>query len=274
MRRRTLLASGGTAVVGSAVAGGAAIRSAWNSSERSIDRAEEALDADRRIDVLLEGTDREAAVYETTGPDEGPTAVVLGGVHGNEINGYRVAADATSWEIDAGRLVVIPFADVVAVERDSREGPDGDLNRLFPAGEAPESDLARAIWAVVEGADPDVVIDLHRSRGLFDTHHRWVGQAIFPTEAGDAVEDAEYVVDYMNDHHVPRTMRFHRFVMGNVQDDARDAGLLVQKVHHDLGVTGFLVESTEFLLDLDTQIRWTEAMTGLLLERHGVRRTA
>lgn len=273
MRRRTLLASGGTAVVGTAIAGSAAIRSVRNSPERSVARAEEAIDGDRRTGVLLEGTDRETGVYEVVGAEAGPTAVILGGVHGNEINGYRVAADATSWEIDAGRLVVIPFADVVAVERDSREGPDGDLNRLFPAGETPESDLARAIWTVVEGADPDVVIDLHRSRGLFDTHHRWVGQAIFPTAAGDAVEDAERVIEYMNDHHVPRTMRFHRFVMGNVQDDARDAGLLVQKVHHDLGVAGFLVESTAFLLDLGTQIRWTDAMTELLLGRRGVRRT-
>jgi uncharacterized protein len=273
MRRRTLLASGGTAIVGSAIAGGAALRSMRNSADRSLERAEDALADGRVVDVLLEGTDRETAVYEVTGADEGSTAVVLGGVHGNEVNGYRVAADATGWEIDAGRLVVIPLADVVAVERNTREGPDGDLNRLFPAGDEPESDLAGAIWSVVEEADPDVVIDLHRSRGLFDTHHRWVGQAIFPTAAGDAVEDAERVIEYMNDHHVPRTMRFHRFVMGNVQDDARDAGLLVQKVHHDLGVAGFLVESTAFLLDLGTQIRWTDAMTELLFGRRGVRRT-
>ncbi|MFC7007341.1 hypothetical protein [Halalkalicoccus salilacus] len=78
----------------------------------------------------------------------------------------------------------------------------------------------------------------------------------------------------MNEHYVPWTMRFHRFTLGNVQDDDRDAGLLVQKVNLDLNVAGFLVESTDFLLDLDTQIRWTGAITELLLDRHGIRRTA
>lgn len=274
MRRRTLLASGGTALAGSAIAGGAAIRSMRSSAERSLSRAEDALVDDRHVDTLLDGTDRETPVYEVEGSEDGPTAVILGGLHGNEINGYRAAADATGWEIDAGRLVVIPLADIAAIEADTREGPDGDLNRLFPGGQEPESDLAQAIWEVVEGADPDVVIDLHRSRGLFDTHHRWVGQAIFPTAAGEAIEDATAVIEYMNDHYVPTTMWFHRFSMGNVQDASRDFGLLVQKVNLDLGVTGFLVESTDFLLDLDAQIRWTDAMTELLLDRNGIRRTA
>lgn len=274
MRRRTLLASGGTAIAGSMIAGGAALRSRRNPPERSLERAQEALETDRVSQRLLEGTGRETSVYEVEGAEEGPTAVLLGGVHGNEVNGYRAAAGVTDWEIDAGRLVVIPLAETVAAERNTRHGPDGDLNRLFPAGQELESDLAREIWDVVEGADPDVVIDLHRSRGLFDTHHRWVGQAIFPTAAGEAVEDAAAVIDYMNDHYVPTTMRFHRFSMGNVQDESRNFGLLVQKVNLDLAVTGFLVESTEFLLDLDTQIRWTEAITELLLERNGIRRTA
>lgn len=274
MRRRTLLASGGTALAGSMIAGGAAIRSVRRSPDRSIARAENALDRDRIAETLMEGTDRETAAYEVDGSEEGPTAVILGGIHGNEINGYRVAADVTGWEIDAGRLIVIPFANVIAIERNTRGGPDGDLNRLFPGGREPESDLARAIWAVVEGADPDLVIDLHRSRGLFNTHHRWVGQAIFPTEAGGAIDDAASVIDHVNEHHVPWTMRFHRFTMGNVQDDDPDAGLLIQKVNLDLNVAGFLVESTDFLLDLDTQIRWTGAITELLLDRHGIRRTA
>lgn len=274
MRRRTLLASGGTVIAGSIIGGGAVIRSIQTSGDRSVTCAETALNQDRITEILLEETDRETAVYEVDGPEAGPTAVIIGGIHGDEINGYRVAADATDWEIDAGRLVVIPLADIVAIERNTREGPDGDLNRLFHGQQEPDSDLARAIWNVVEGANPDIVIDLHRSRGLFDTHHRWVGQAIFPTEAGDAINNAKYVSEYMNKHYVPQTMWFHRFVMGNVQNDQRDAGLLVQKVQLDLDVAGFLLESTEFLLDLETQVRWTDAMTELLLEQYGIRRTA
>lgn len=274
VRRRTFLPSGATALTGALIASVAAVRSLQHSPDRSLARAKDALNQDRIIELLMEGTEHETGVYEITGSKEGPTAVILGGMHGNEINGYRVAADVTNWEIDAGRLIVIPFANMVAIERNSRRGPDGDLNRLFPSGEEPESALARAIWRVVEDADPDIVIDLHRSRGLFNTHRRWIGQVVLLTEAAGTIDTAEDVINYMNEHHVPRTMRFHRFTMADVHDTDRDSGLLIQKVHHELGAPGFLVESTSFLLDLKTQLRWTATITEQLLERYGIHRTA
>lgn len=276
MRRRTLLPFGATTLTGALIAGVAALRSWHHSPERSLARARDALNQERVVETLMEGTNRETAVYEITGSKEGPTAVVLGGMHGNEINGYRVAANTTNWEIDAGRLIVILLANIVAIERNSRRGPDGDLNRLFPSGQEPESALARAIWGVIEDADPDVVIDLHRSRGLFNTHHRWIGQVILLANAqGErAIDTAEYVIDYMNENYVPRTMRFHRFTMADIHEIDRGSGLLIQKVQRDSGVAGFLVESTDFLLDLETQIRWTTMITEQLLKQNGIQRTA
>ncbi len=225
----------------------------------------------------MEGTNHETGVYEITGAEEGPTAVILGGMHGNEINGYRAAANITNWEIDTGRLIVIPLANIAAIEQNNRRGPDGDLNRLFPSGQEPESALARAIWRVVKDADPDVVIDLHRSRGLFNPHHRWIGQVILTANAQgerkQATDTAEYVIDYMNENHVPQTMRFHRFTRVDIRDINRGSGLLIQKVQHELDSTSFLVESTDFLLDLETQIRWTTTITEQLLEQNGIQRT-
>ncbi|WP_122091186.1 succinylglutamate desuccinylase/aspartoacylase family protein [Halalkalicoccus subterraneus] len=252
----------------------AAIRSFQHSPGRSLDRAKNALDRDRIVETIMENTAHETAVYEVTGSAEGPTAVILGGMHGNEINGYRVAANITSWDIDAGRLVVIPFATILAIERNDRRGPDGDLNRSFPSEQPPESALARAIWRVITDADPDVVIDLHRSRGLFNTHHRWVGQVILHTEANRATDTATDVCRSMNDHYVPRLMRFHRFTPVAMDDIDRGTGLLIQKAQHDLDVASYLVESTDFLLDIDTQIRWTATITNLLLAEHGIQRTA
>lgn len=274
MRRRILLPPGATALTGALIASVAVVRSLQHSPDRSLARAKDVLNQDRIVETLMEGTDHETAVYEVTGSEEGPTAVILGGMHGNEINGYRVAADATNWEIDAGRLIVIPLANIVAIERNSRRGPDSDLNRLFPSEQEPESTLARAIWGVVEKADPDVVIDLHRSRGLFTTHHRWVGQVILRTKANGATDTANDVVDNMNDHFVPRTMRFHRFTTADIHDIDRGTGLLIQKVQRDLGAPGFLVELTDFLLDLKTQLRWTTTITEQLLRQYGIQRTA
>lgn len=276
MRQRTLLPPGATALTGALIAGGAALRSLQHSPGRSLKRTKDALNQDRIVEILMEGTNRETAVYEITGSKEGPTAVVLGGIHGNEVNGYRVAANVTNWEIDVGRLIVVPLANMVAIERNSRRGPDGDLNRLFPTGQEPKSALARAIWDVIEDADPDVVIDLHRSRGLFNTHPRWIGQVLLLTKAhGEkAINTAEYVIDYMNDHHVPRTMRFHRFTIADIHDTDRDSGLLIQKVQRDLDSPGFLIELTDFLLDLKTQLRWTTTITEQLLKQNGIQRTA
>ena len=263
-----------TTLTGALIAGVAAIRSLQHSPDRLLKCAKDALNQDRIVETLMDGTNHETAVYEVNGSQEGPTAVILGGMHGNEINGYRVAANVTNWEIDAGRLIVIPLVNIIAIERNSRRGPDGDLNRLFPSEREPESALARAIWGVTEDADPDVVIDLHRSRGLFNTHYRWVGQVILQTKANGATDTVNDVVDDMNDYFVPRTMPFHRFTTASIHDIDRGTGLLIQKVQHDLGAPGFLVELTDFLLDLNTQIRWTTTITERLLDQYGIQRTA
>lgn len=220
--------------------------------------------------TLLEGTPQETTYYELDSGSGDATGVVLGGVHGNEVNGYRAAEDVVEWELDRGSLVVVPWADVVAIERQTRGGPEGDLNRMFPSDDEPETDLARSLWDLVSGYDPDVVIDLHRSRGIYETHHQWVGQAIFPTAAGDAPSEAVAVIENVNERSVPRTLWFHRFTLGNTLTG--DAPMLVHKVGADLNTPGYIVELTDFLLDLDTQVEWTRRITERLLERHGIDR--
>ncbi|MFC4987030.1 succinylglutamate desuccinylase/aspartoacylase domain-containing protein [Saliphagus infecundisoli] len=269
MHRRTVLGAGAAV---SGLAGGATlVRSRAESSGPG-----EPADPHREMALsrrpIMEGTDRETTVFELEGPETGPTAVVVGGVHGGETSGYRAAEEVIGWGIERGTLVVIPWAEIVALERNERGGPDGDLNRQFPAGREPTTELARALWAEVERSDPDVVLDLHRSRGIYGTHHRWVGQAIFPTAAGDAPADAGAVIEHMNDEHVPRTMVAHRFSMGNTLTG--EGPLLIHKVGGDLDRAGFLVELTDFLLDPGTQVRWTLEITERLLERYGMARIA
>lgn len=221
------------------------------------------------VDTIMDGTRWETPVYTVHGAESGPTGVVVGGVHGDEPNGYRAAEAIAEWEIEEGMLVVVPRANAVAIERGTREGPDGDLNRQFPTGEAPTTELARAIWDVVREHEPDVVVDLHRSRGIYGTHDKWVGQAIFPTAVDGAVSDARAVIEETNEETVPWTMRFHRFALGPPLDGG--SPLLIHKVAGDLDRPGFLVELTEFLLDLDTQVRWTKRIAERLLERNGIR---
>lgn len=264
MNRRSVLTAG-AATLGVALGVRRRIVPARNRRTRGPARG------DVEADTIMEGTQWETPVYTVQGTESGPTGVVVGGMHGDEPNGYRAAEAIAEWQLDEGTLVVVPRANAPAIERGTREGPEGDLNRKFPTGEDPTTELAGAIWDVVRERDPAVVVDLHRSRGIYGTHDKWVGQAIFPTAVDGAVSDARTVIEETNEGTVPWTMRFHRFALGPPLDGG--SPLLIHKVAGDLDRPGFLVELTEFLLDLDTQVRWTKRITERLLERNGIRRS-
>ncbi|WP_199174917.1 M14 family metallopeptidase [Halegenticoccus soli] len=231
-------------------------------------RAGGAAEAKRTTETILTGTNQETEVVTVDAPESGPTAMVFGGVHGSERSGYLAAEDVAEWEFRSGTAVVVPRANRVAIERGTRHGIGGDLNRQFPPGEEPTTELARALWEVVERHDPDVVLDLHWARGIYGVHRGSVGQAVFPAAVGNAVERADAAIEYVNDEHVPWAMPFHRFRRGNVIDG--DAPLLVHKVVGDLDRPGYIVEATTFLLDLRTRVRWTKLLASTLLAQHGV----
>ncbi|WP_231183605.1 succinylglutamate desuccinylase/aspartoacylase family protein [Haladaptatus sp. DYF46] len=252
MRRRSLLSKAGVFLAGStamSVAG-----SGLESPEPSY--------------RILPETKYETGVFVREGADDGPTAMVVGGIHGDEQCGYRAANDIAGWQIDRGKLVVLPKANRVAIRKNRREGEHGDLNRQFPTGEEPETELARAIWNVVERHDPDVVLDLHRSVGIYGYHESSVGQVIWPTDAGNASEYANRTTKELNGSVVPWYMPFHEYRRGGELDGSRP--MLVHKVAGELDRPGYIVETTEFFLDADTRVRWERAAATDLLSRHGI----
>lgn len=224
---------------------------------------------ERTTDTILPDTRYETEVTTVEAPESGPTAIVFGGIHGNERAGYRSAENVAGWEFGAGTVVVVPRANRPAIERDRRLGVEGDLNRLFPPGREPESELARALWGVVEDIDPDVLLDLHRSTGIYRVHNGSVGQAIFFTE-GKAAEHAAETIDYANDEYVPWYMFAHDFKRGGAVSGT--APLLIHKAHADLRVDGHLVEVTNYLLSLRAQVEWESAVAERLLSHHGIAR--
>ncbi|MCT9096268.1 succinylglutamate desuccinylase/aspartoacylase family protein [Haloarchaeobius sp. HME9146] len=225
---------------------------------------------DRTRESLLPGTTYQTPVVTIDADQAGPTALVVGGLHGDERSGYRAAEAVAEWSFDAGTVVVLPRANVPAIRRGTRENDNGDLNRKFtPTGE-PETRLARAIWSLVEETEPDVVLDLHRSRGIYRIHPRNVGQAIFPTAAGDATAHAEATCSFLNDAEIPWSMPLHRFTTGGDMDGS--APLLGHKVGDDLGTPAYIVETTTFITDLQTRVDWTTAAAEHLLAKHGIER--
>lgn len=214
----------------------------------------------------------ETTAYVIESAADGPTALVIGGIHGDEPAGFEAAANVTEWEIDAGTLVVVPEAYPSAVEPGTREYEGVDINKQFPVGEGPTTPHARALWNEIESHDPDAVLDLHSSMGIYDsdvTDGRGVGQAIFPTVTGGAEERARAVVEAMNERHVPDDLTDdHRFELGNPL--GRSGRILMRKVAGDLEASGYLVETTKHRTDLELRIEWTETIARKLLREHGL----
>ena len=253
-RRSVLSLAGGCALAG---AGMAAVGGAQEQ-----DRAD---GLTRESFVVREGTDEETTVYVTTADADGPTAVVVGGVHGNEVAGYTAAGAVADWEIGAGTLVTIPEANAVAIERGTRTDDDGvDLNRQFPEGSDPTTDLARALWDVLVEYEPDVVIDLHESTGVYANDPvDGVGQAIFRSDgaaAAAANDAARYVTrNYVDDP----DLAFQTGPFTGPNTDPR--GLLVHKATRDLGAEAFLAETLSTDVSLETRVQWHSAIVERLL---------
>jgi predicted deacylase len=96
----------------------------------------------------------------------GPTALVLGGNHGDEYEG-QIAALNLGWEVDPsdiqGRLIIIPCLSMEASRGGTRLWPDGaNFNRSFPGSpDGPPTQqladfLTRAIFPRA-----DIVCDMH-----------------------------------------------------------------------------------------------------------------
>jgi hypothetical protein len=209
-------------------------------------------------------------VYVVEGDASGPTVFVTGGLHGDERSGARAAGRIARWQVDAGRLVVVPRVNQVALKRNTREGVGGDLNRAFPPQGRPETKLARALWDEVAARDPDVLVDCHSSKGIYDLHQEFVGQAVFPAAVGRSPQRADRAVAATNEAVVPWSMPFHDFERGNLLYG--DAPLLAHRAAAR-DVASYIVETTKFVTDLQTRVDWNVELVEHLLSEHDVHRT-
>lgn len=92
---------------------------------------------DLAVGTLPSGTKIElrANVFRATEP--GPCALVLGGVHGDEINGVEIVRrsleEGVFENLIKGTVIAIPLLNIFGFINFSREVPDGkDVNRSFP----------------------------------------------------------------------------------------------------------------------------------------------
>ena len=97
----------------------------------------------------------------------GPTVLILGGVHGDEINGMEIVRQAVQGDmlksLKRGSVIAIPVLNVYGLINFSREVPDGkDVNRSFP-GSRSGSLASRVAFGLHKHILPlvDIGLDFH-----------------------------------------------------------------------------------------------------------------
>lgn len=124
---------------------------------------------------ILENTIYETPVYKFTSNVPGKKYAIVGGIHGDEVAGWKAALQLKERRDFIGEVLIIPQASILACKREERYPGLGsslngikykDLNRNFPgnsSGNATEK-ISNAITQTVIDFDADIIIDLHESR--------------------------------------------------------------------------------------------------------------
>ncbi|MYE31401.1 MAG: hypothetical protein F4X80_01795, partial [Chloroflexi bacterium] len=161
----------------------------------------------REAVALMGGTEWETSLFVTHSGVEGPTLLVLGGVHGNEPGSWLAADDIADWEPARGSLLVAPRANVLAIAVLQRTTDElGDLNRLYPGAHDAELPMARMAAQIVDVArhyEVDVVLDLHESWGFYAERGEnqgtaFLGQTITTGPSVDRTPLARIIADLVN----------------------------------------------------------------------------
>lgn len=202
----------------------------------------------RTTRLLQPGTVRETALFIIAALEEGPTIMIMGGVHGDEIAGYLAADIIATWSIDRGTLLVLPRANAHAIDTETRYPPGTcDLNASFPGSAAgnPTERLASDIYQVMEEFRPQWVVDLHEAWEFERVQCNQLGQTIIYPHDGLALEVVEQIIEGLN-RSIPEELHQFQVLRGGVKGGTIQAS-------RSLGLETFTIETTR-KLPLDDRI--------------------
>lgn len=140
--------------------------------------------------VIGQGEEWETTYWVIDSGVDGPTIMVVGGLHGDEpaviLAGERLV-EAVG-ELARGRVILVPKANVPALNAKKRL-VGADLDRAFPEGpaNAAKSPIAEAIWQLVREYQPQWLVDLHDESsdetGQTVAHHPQQEDAVWAARA-------------------------------------------------------------------------------------------
>jgi predicted deacylase len=219
--------------------------------------------------LLGAGTAWETPLFVVAAEREGPTLLVVAGIHGDESAGPQAARELARAHISHGRLVVIPEANRAAIAARRRMTPFGrhrDVNRNFPTGRraAPRGELAALLWRAVTEAKPSVLVDLHEGFDFRSRNTGSVGNSVI-WQGAQARLQAQRLRDAANAR-ISDPAR--RFVL--LRHPIR--GSLARAAADELGVPALVIETTKNHQPLATRVAEMRRMLARLLADLGMRR--
>ncbi|MCG8552144.1 MAG: M14/M99 family metallopeptidase, partial [Desulfobacterales bacterium] len=149
----------------------------------------------------------------------GKTALIVGGIQGDEPGGFNAAAlIATRYKILSGQVIVVPNLNFESIIKRSR-GVYGDMNRKFDqvSKTDPERKIIAKIKSMITDPNVDFILNLHDGSGFFTPTRegkmrnpdRWgqsiiVDQALMPENYtglfSDLAATARQCADNVNAH--------------------------------------------------------------------------
>jgi predicted deacylase len=213
--------------------------------------------------ILAAGTRWATPYYVVDSLAEGPTVLLVAGVHGNELAGPLAAERMRGWLLVRGRLVLVPRANQPALARHTRRAPGtpfGDLNRNFPRTEAdaPRGTMAQALWRTLAAVQPDWVLDLHEGFDFNRENDKSVGSSVLCIPRGESQRQGERLVRAVN---ATVTAPERQFTL--LRWPAR--GSLSRAAWEQLGIPGLLLETTRRRQALELRVAQHQLMVAELL---------
>ncbi|MGL4208409.1 MAG: M14/M99 family metallopeptidase [Candidatus Adiutrix sp.] len=134
--------------------------------------------------IFWEGTPQELEVYKIFGRQEGPTAMIIGGIQGDEPGGFLSADLYTDLALKRGNLIVVPRANFKSIIMFSR-GSDGDMNRKFGGDLSQDPDEGKIALLKSLMAESDLLLNLHDGSGYYRPH--WESNLANPHRYGQCI---------------------------------------------------------------------------------------
>ncbi|MDR1124848.1 MAG: succinylglutamate desuccinylase/aspartoacylase family protein [Deltaproteobacteria bacterium] len=250
-------------------------------------------EAGRQHLVFFRGTPQELAVYKVRGRQDGPTVMLLGGIHGDEPGAYASADLYADLVPRRGNLIIVPRANFRAVLQ-GRRGPGGDMNRKF--SEVKSGDPEGQVVAVLKSlmAESDLLLTLHDGSGFY--RPEWESEQAGPNRYGQCIiaDSARYThpgggpgsvktlelekqalaaIAKVNAEITEPLHKFHFFNMETAGDESlyrehRDSATYFALTR--LGLPAFCIETSKNLPGLDEKIRQHNLVINAFLDLYGV----